>query len=185
MAGGGILRDTPSPPPTNGESPIRIVNAATLNQVRFYTSVGAEVLYGDLGFTPYQDPFANMALKQEEENDDVFREINNYPANPPALGNIMDESQSFPTGSSTPMDILSSIEGSVSQPADDQGANSFALPAFIKNALLVPFMNTQLWDFKEYFSIPEDVGIRVPVEGESILEPTVNEGETKRAFYPG
>ncbi|GAA0152372.1 hypothetical protein LIER_10873 [Lithospermum erythrorhizon] len=73
MAGGGIRRYTLSPSSTREPSPVRVINAATLNQVRLYTFVAAEVKYDDLLFTPYQDPFANVALKHEEANEEIFR----------------------------------------------------------------------------------------------------------------
>ncbi|GAA0145746.1 hypothetical protein LIER_05870 [Lithospermum erythrorhizon] len=41
MAGGGILRDTPSPPSTREPSPVKVIDATNLNEVRFYTYVDA------------------------------------------------------------------------------------------------------------------------------------------------
>ncbi|GAA0152371.1 hypothetical protein LIER_10872 [Lithospermum erythrorhizon] len=88
-----------------------------------------------------------------------------------------DVGQELLAGSST-----QTIEGVVSQSADEQGDDSANLPSYIANALPVPFTDSQLWDFKEYFSIPDDVGIRVHVEGESIMAPIVNEKDTDGAF---
>ncbi|GAA0170036.1 hypothetical protein LIER_24386 [Lithospermum erythrorhizon] len=81
MAGGGILKNTPPSSPNRENSPIHTVDANKLNQVRLYTSVGAEVRIENLDFTPYSDPFATVALKQEETHDDIFEEIDNYPSN--------------------------------------------------------------------------------------------------------
>ncbi|GAA0158560.1 hypothetical protein LIER_38683 [Lithospermum erythrorhizon] len=61
-----------------------ILDATTLAQVQLYTYVGAEIKYGDLLFTPNQDLFAHLDLKQEAHDDDVFCEIDEYPANPVA-----------------------------------------------------------------------------------------------------
>ncbi|GAA0153590.1 hypothetical protein LIER_37702 [Lithospermum erythrorhizon] len=159
MTGDGILKDTPLSSPTREPSPVRVIDTTTLNRVRIYTSVGAEVIYGGLLFTPYQDPFANVALKQEA-NDDIFRKIDDYPADPVAPISTS-ASQELPASSSN-QSTKPSAEGAVSQSAD-----------------------SQLWDFKEYFSIPDDVGIRVPIEGESIMEPIVNKDDTEGAFCPG
>ncbi|GAA0152094.1 hypothetical protein LIER_37419 [Lithospermum erythrorhizon] len=71
----------PPPSPTRENSATVVVDAGTLNQVRFYTSVGAEVRYGNLLFTPYFDPFATVVLKQEATHGDIFQEIDNYPSN--------------------------------------------------------------------------------------------------------
>ncbi|GAA0162255.1 hypothetical protein LIER_39380 [Lithospermum erythrorhizon] len=81
MAGGGILKDTSPLSPIRGNSPVTIIDAATLTQVRLYTSVGAEINYGDLLFTPNQDPFAQLDVKQKAHDGDVFSEIDEYPAN--------------------------------------------------------------------------------------------------------
>ncbi|GAA0146461.1 hypothetical protein LIER_06407 [Lithospermum erythrorhizon] len=57
----------------------RVIDATTLQKVGLYISEGTEVQYGDLVFMPYQDPFANIAPKQEA-SEDIFREIDEYPA---------------------------------------------------------------------------------------------------------
>ncbi|GAA0140442.1 hypothetical protein LIER_01791 [Lithospermum erythrorhizon] len=134
MAGGGLLRDTLSPPYNRGESLVRVVDTATLSQ--------------------------------EEANDDIFHEIDSYPANPIALL-LTDANQELPAGSSTHVIELPPGEGSVLQSASEQGEDSSALP--------ITFTDSQLRDFKEYFSIPDEVGIKVPIEGESIMDPIVNE----------
>ncbi|GAA0167632.1 hypothetical protein LIER_22518 [Lithospermum erythrorhizon] len=72
--------------------------------------------------------------------------------------------QALLAGSSTPALVPTPIDGSSSQSANDQGQDSGALPAFIENSLPVSFTDSQLWDFKEYFLILDDVGIRIPVE---------------------
>ncbi|GAA0163482.1 hypothetical protein LIER_19335 [Lithospermum erythrorhizon] len=151
MAGGGILRDTPSPLSIREPSTVRVIDATTLNQ---------------------------------EVNDDVFRDIDECPANPIALVS-MDVDQELPAGSSTRVVEPPSTEGIVSQSAGEQGEDSDDLPSYIANSLPVLFTNSQLWDIKEYFSIPDDVGVRVPVEGESIMAPIVNERDTKGAFCFG
>ncbi|GAA0175031.1 hypothetical protein LIER_28289 [Lithospermum erythrorhizon] len=140
------LEKLPSPPRYPPEEFVkdlvdRVIDAITLHQVRLYTLVGAEVQYGDLVFTPYQDPFAYVPLKHEEVNDDVFTEIDEYPASQttPTIA-ITDENQTFPTSSSTPAAISSSAnQGNTSKFADDQGVDSGDLPAFIRDSLLVPF----------------------------------------------
>ncbi|GAA0187475.1 hypothetical protein LIER_34763 [Lithospermum erythrorhizon] len=143
MASGGILRDTPSPSSTLELSPVRVIDAATLNQ--------------------------------ENANDDVFHEIDEYPANPIAL---------VPAGSSTQR-VEAPTEGVVSQSANDQGEDFDDLPSYHAYSLPLSFTDSELWNIKEYFSIPDDIGIRVPIEGESIMEPIVNEKDIEGAFYPG
>ncbi|GAA0145629.1 hypothetical protein LIER_05782 [Lithospermum erythrorhizon] len=132
MTGGGILRETPSPPATRRESPVRIIDAVTLNHVQLYTSMGAEVQYGDLVFTPYQDPFANVALKQGEANNYVFEEIDNYPVNSVAPVST-DADQVLHAGFSTRTVVPSFTEDSASFSANEQGENSGTLPAFTEN----------------------------------------------------
>ncbi|GAA0187314.1 hypothetical protein LIER_34602 [Lithospermum erythrorhizon] len=132
MVGGRILRDTSFPSPSPEASPVRVINAATLNQ--------------------------------EAGNDYFYREIDEYLPNPIAHMST-DADQVLHAGSSTPTVVPSSTEGNASQSVNEQGEDSGALPTFIENSLLVSFTDTQLWDFKEYFSIPNDVGIRVPIEG--------------------
>ncbi|GAA0163588.1 hypothetical protein LIER_39625 [Lithospermum erythrorhizon] len=73
-------------------------------------------------------------------------------------------------------------KGSASQPVEAQGEDSGPLPAFIEHSFPVPFTDTQLWDFKEYFSILDHMGLRVPVEGESIVEPLIKEGDLDGRF---
>ncbi|GAA0163770.1 hypothetical protein LIER_19558 [Lithospermum erythrorhizon] len=68
MAGGGILRDTPSASPTRDPSFVRVIDTATLHH--------------------------------EEVNDDVFREMDEYPANPIAP-ELAGAGQVQPAGSST------------------------------------------------------------------------------------
>ncbi|GAA0166851.1 hypothetical protein LIER_21915 [Lithospermum erythrorhizon] len=53
------------------------------------------------------------------------------------------------------------------------------------NSLPVPFTDTELWEIKEYFLIPDDVGIKVPVEGESIMAPIVKENDVGGSFCLG
>ncbi|GAA0159685.1 hypothetical protein LIER_16403 [Lithospermum erythrorhizon] len=117
--------------------------------VRLYTSVGTEVQYGDLVFTPYLNPFANVLLKQEEANDNIYREIDDYPANQHASLADAEDNQSLPATSSTPAVISSSTtEGSALQLVDDQGEDSRKIPTFVEHSLPIPFTDIQLWDFK-------------------------------------
>ncbi|GAA0158954.1 hypothetical protein LIER_15851 [Lithospermum erythrorhizon] len=148
LRGDRSLQDTPTSSPIRKNSPVRVIDTTTIQQ--------------------------------------VLKEINEYLANPDALITTTDENQTLPDSSSTPTDVPSSTtEGSASQPMGDEGEDSGALLAFIQKSLPVPFMDTQLWDSKEYFSILADVGIRVPVKGESIIEPIVKEGDKDGAFCPG
>ncbi|GAA0142603.1 hypothetical protein LIER_03462 [Lithospermum erythrorhizon] len=117
-------------------------------------------------------------LKQEEANDEIFREIDEYPTTL-VVPESADVSQELPAGSST-----QSREGTISQSADEQGEDYVDLTSYVANLLTVRFTGSQLWDFKEYFSIPDDVGIRVPIEGESIMEPILNKDDIERAFCP-
>ncbi|GAA0171707.1 hypothetical protein LIER_43913 [Lithospermum erythrorhizon] len=73
----------------------------------------------------------------------------------------------------------------VAQSASDQGEDSDDYPSYIVNSLPISFTDSQLWDIKEYFSIPDDVRIRVPVEGESIMAHIVDEKDVDGAFCPG
>ncbi|GAA0166885.1 hypothetical protein LIER_21945 [Lithospermum erythrorhizon] len=89
--------------------------------------------------------------------DDIFQEIDNYPSNHTTSVSA-DADQALPVGSSNPTLVPTPADGSASQSTNDQGDDSRALPTFIENSLPVSFTDSQLWDFKEYFSIPDDVG---------------------------
>ncbi|GAA0158104.1 hypothetical protein LIER_15214 [Lithospermum erythrorhizon] len=151
-----------------------------LSQVRLYTFVGAEIKYGNLIFPPHSDPFETIFLKQEQTQDDIFAKIDNYPSNP------LDPKpfQEVPTGSSNQSTTI--LAEGAEQSTSEQGEDSADRPSYLVNSLPVSFTDSQLWDLKEYFSILDDVGIRVPVEGETITEPIVNEKDesVQKAAYP-
>ncbi|GAA0174506.1 hypothetical protein LIER_41729 [Lithospermum erythrorhizon] len=143
----------------------------------------ADVQYGNLIFTPYFDPFATVALKQEETHGDIFEEIDNYPSN--LVTSVpADANQTHPAGSSNQA-VEPPAEGGVLKSTGEQGKDSDDLPSYLVNSFTVSFTYSQLWDIKEYFSIPGNVGIGVPVEGKSIMAPIVNEKDIEGAFCPG
>ncbi|GAA0173285.1 hypothetical protein LIER_26937 [Lithospermum erythrorhizon] len=124
---------------------------------------------GILKYTPHSSPNSENSplhvidadtLHQEETWDDVFEEIDNYPSNTLPSSPLL--SQEVPTGSSNQV-VDISVEG-VTQSTSEQGEDFEDYPSYIINSLPVLFTDTELWDFKEYFSILDDVGIRVPVE---------------------
>ncbi|GAA0178688.1 hypothetical protein LIER_42184 [Lithospermum erythrorhizon] len=87
MVGGGLLRDTPLPPPNRGESPVRVVNTATLNQ--------------------------------EEANSNIFKEIDDYPANTTVPSAAPGDNRTLPASSSMhPAVSSSATEGEASQSMD-------------------------------------------------------------------
>ncbi|GAA0145443.1 hypothetical protein LIER_36130 [Lithospermum erythrorhizon] len=103
-------------------------------------------------------------LNKEETYDDIFEEIDNYPSNLIA-----------------PETPAEGVVQSTSEQDDDPGY----YPSYIMNSLPVPFIDSELWDIKEYLSIADDVGIRVPIEGESIMAPIVKGQDVEGVFCPG
>ncbi|GAA0141919.1 hypothetical protein LIER_02951 [Lithospermum erythrorhizon] len=80
----------------------------------------------------------------KEANEDFFMEIDEYPGNQ-AIPVTTDESHPLSERSCTPSTVSSSsLQGGVSQPADDQGEDSGILPVFIQHSPPVPFTNTEL-----------------------------------------
>ncbi|GAA0161448.1 hypothetical protein LIER_39232 [Lithospermum erythrorhizon] len=123
MAGDRGLKGTSPPSPIRDVSPVRVIDTATIRQVRIFNFVGAEVRIEDLTFTPNHDPFANVSLKQEDASDDIFKEIDEYP-NRQAPGEAAKREQHLAEGSSTPATVFSSVpEGYASQTKDGKVRN--------------------------------------------------------------
>ncbi|GAA0153261.1 hypothetical protein LIER_11545 [Lithospermum erythrorhizon] len=157
MADGLILKDTPHSSPNRENSPVHMIDASTLNQVRLYTSVGAKVRVENLAFTPYSDPFAVVVLKQEERHDDIFEEIDNYPSNTFAPTAAL--SQDLSTGSSNRA-VENPVEG-VAQSAGEQVKGGGKLS---KNFLAGPRPNIILDSMGCGFSSREVLRQAIPVK---------------------
>ncbi|GAA0154418.1 hypothetical protein LIER_12407 [Lithospermum erythrorhizon] len=164
-------------PPEKRPSPLKDLPEEFVKQLAYQ----GIVRYENLVFTPYSDLFAAVTLKQEDTHSDIFEEIDDYPLNTLAPTTVL--GQDLPAGSSNRA-TKALAEGDVHL-ASEQGEDSDDNPSYIINSLPVPFTDSELWDIKEYFCILDDVGIRVPVEGESIMTPLVNKKDKEGAFYPG
>ncbi|GAA0186514.1 hypothetical protein LIER_33802 [Lithospermum erythrorhizon] len=69
--------------------------------------------------------------------------------------------------------------------AGNTGDNHIAAPTIIRKSLPVPFTEEDLVNYMQYFSIPSSVEIRLPIEGDQVLEPRVDPSQSEGAFSPG
>ncbi|GAA0148404.1 hypothetical protein LIER_07857 [Lithospermum erythrorhizon] len=69
-SGNNDVPETTAPPPApistgRSDPQVTVIDPETLAFFRLWTTVGAEITYGDLIFSPTQDPFSNIVLPQE------------------------------------------------------------------------------------------------------------------------
>ncbi|GAA0146327.1 hypothetical protein LIER_06312 [Lithospermum erythrorhizon] len=58
-------------------------------------------------------------------------------------------------------------------------------PTIIQDSLPVAFSDEDLVNFRQYFSIPSSVEMRLPLEGEQVFEPLVDPSQSEGALSPG
>ncbi|GAA0163644.1 hypothetical protein LIER_19458 [Lithospermum erythrorhizon] len=134
---------------------------------------------GDLRFTPNHDLFANMEIPQKVV-ENISRTLNDAPegdslpytevlsVQPLAVRNPdtaqANQASNLPT---TPAAPTSTSGAGTSQPgssAVNTGDPSSVDPAVLRKSLPVPFSIEDLDNFREYFSIPPSVEMRLPDE---------------------
>ncbi|GAA0187586.1 hypothetical protein LIER_34874 [Lithospermum erythrorhizon] len=113
--------------PQRPDSSILVIELETLGFYRLHTAIGAEVIVGDLKFTPTHDPFTNMAIPQDVAR---IRHPETVPANP------------YSTPSATPAAPPSTHGADASQtgaPVVNTCDPPPDVPTIIRDSLHVPF----------------------------------------------
>ncbi|GAA0146870.1 hypothetical protein LIER_06718 [Lithospermum erythrorhizon] len=162
----------------------------TLSLARLYTAVGKEFTdAGHLIFSRDHDLFANIAISQDVAqtvasrlNDSDVREnlrdldvlyVEPLSVCPPS-SSTTESPQVHPTPSVSQF-------ASVAQ-ADENTNKSGDPPTIIRDSLPVAFSKEDLINFKQYFSIPPFVEVRLPLEGEQVFESPIDPSQSESAL---
>ncbi|GAA0146338.1 hypothetical protein LIER_06320 [Lithospermum erythrorhizon] len=148
-------------PPGRPDSPVMIIDPETIAFVRLYTTVGDEVIYGNLIFSRDHDPFANVAIPQDVAETVASRfndaEIEENPRESDAIS--VEPLSVRPPSSCTTESPHVRLTPPTSQSAGSSQAGESAdkpgdIPTIIQDSLLVAFSHEDLSNFRRYFYIP-------------------------------
>ncbi|GAA0174082.1 hypothetical protein LIER_41656 [Lithospermum erythrorhizon] len=164
----------------------------TLAFIRLYTAVGAEFTIGDLKFTKDHDPLANLAIPQDvaytvagKLNDaDVEENPQNsevFSVEPLAVRRPYSTTIGSPSIQPTP----TPSQATGNAPADANAKKTSDAPTIIDDSLPVSFSEEDLVNFRQYFSIPPSVEMRLPLEGEWVFEQIVDPSKSEGTLAPG
>ncbi|GAA0138899.1 hypothetical protein LIER_00555 [Lithospermum erythrorhizon] len=182
------------------DSPVTVMDVETLAFFRLWTSVGAEVTYGNLTFSQTHDPFANIVLPHEivqgvagQVDAENLEEIGGSEGistggtiSPKPLSVVHPSSSTTSLARDPPnIGVIRPIPQTTfgSQPGKIAKTTS-TIPTIIRDSLPVSFSEEDLRNFRQHLSIPSEVEMCLPRDGDQVSKPVVDPSCSEGSFAP-